>query len=619
MSTLADSLAVASDPSSSVEVLIAFANDPRPEIQQALGRNPNTPLDLLHQVWQQHPACILENPILTLWEFNRTGTLASQIGHGVLLKLYNHLRRQCEPLPPEIFTHSAFRDMIRKSMSSQDGDVFVFLPTERERALRRLLVEDSKYRGLFRFYETHAPDEVWKSLASDPDPDIRLDFANLLRSAPFDARPERAIAGEAARILMQDGRHEILQHLANCRFLPAVSVEELSRSADVEIREALSRCYLAPESALERLARDPEESVRVSLARNCEMEAIQRLLLRDSSVTVRKQLAESQHLPASLIGEFDLNDDPKVVRSVFLRADDKFRARILQMSQPEVQQALLDMEESLRPGFYRANKSAILPDILAKLSRANRVHSEIIDDMAQDERPEIRLGVALRLGSHKHWRGTPRNIALVNKFAKDSSPQIRHEICTDWRLDAESTASLFADRDPVLRKRTLCAVLDFLVAEREGRRFENYVKLYCEKAPLIVKLARDPDHAVRFAIASCKEAPPAAMKILFDDPESFIREAVFAHERWPYGVLIDLEKRLGSEGNGKVLRNGQTTPGVDALPILAKSRNPFERKLVAHCQRTSIRDLRILAEDPQPAVRQTARAKLAKRRKPKSA
>jgi hypothetical protein len=46
------------------------------------------------------------------------------------------------------------------------------------------------------------------------------------------------------------------------------------------------------------------------------------------------------------------------------------------------------------------------------------------------------------------------------------------------------------------------------------------------------------------------------MKILFDDPESFIREAVFAIERWPYGLLIDLEKRLGSEFNGKVLRNG---------------------------------------------------------------
>ncbi len=611
-------LSAASNPATPQAHLQQLAESPELEVRLAVASNPNSSESLLQSLWMKHPESLLGNPILTLWEFNKTGTLASHIGHGVLLKLYNHLRRRGEPLPPEIFTRPAIRDMIRWSMSAHERDVFEFLPTERDGALRRLLVEDSQYRSLFRFYEVHAPDEVWKSLASDPDPDIRLDFANLLRSAPFDARPERPVIGEATRILMQDGRPEVLQHLANCRFLPAVSVEELSRSAEVEVREALSRCFFAPESALERLARDPEEGVRVSLARNCEMEVIQRLLLRDSSATVRKELAENPHLPASLIGEFDLHDDPAVVRSVFLRADDKFRARVLNESRPEAQQALLDMEDSLRPGFYRANKSAILPDILAQLSRAKGIHTEIIDDMAQDERPEIRLGVAQRLAGHKHWRATPRNIALVNKLAKDSNPRIRHEICTDWRLDADSTASLFADRDPVLRKRTLCAVLDFLVAEREGRRFENYVKLYREKAPLIVKLARDPDHAVRFAIASCKEAPPAAMKILFDDPESFIREAVFVHARWPYGVLIDLEKRLGSKANGKVLRKGQTTPGVDALALLAKSHNPFERKLVAHCQRAGIRELRILAEDSHPQIRQTAQATLAKRSKQKS-
>lgn len=612
-------LAAASNPATPQAHLEQLAAASELEVRFAVAANPNSPEALLKALWMEHPGALLGNPILTLWEFNKTQSLASHIGHKVVLKLYNHLRRRGESLPPGIFSPSTLKDMIREAVLCHNAEVFEFAPAERESALRQKLVENGRYNRLFSFYEAHAPDEVWKNLARDSDPDIRMEFAQLLRSAPSDARPERPIIAEAARILLQDGRPEMFQHLANCRFLPADSVEELSRSSDVEVREALSRCHFAPESALERLARDPEESVRVSLARNCEMEAIQRLLLRDSSERVRKQLADSPHLHASLLGEFDLQDEPAVVRSVFLRADDKFRVRVLKESRPEAQKALLDLEQSLRPGFYRANKSAILPDILAQLSRAKGIHPEIIDDLARDERSEIRLGVARRMASLKHWRGTPRNIALVNKLAKDSSPCIRHEICTDWRLDPDSTALLFADRDPVLRKKTLRAVLDFLVAEREGRRFENYVKIYCEKAPLIVKLARDPDHAVRFAIASCKEAPPTAMKILFDDPEAFIREAAWAHDRWPYGVLIDLEKRLGSEANGKVLRKGQTTPGFDALPILAKSRNPFERKLVAHCYRASIRELRILAEDSHPAVCQTAQANLAKRRKPKSA
>ena len=607
-------LAAASNPATPQAHLEQLAESPELEVRLAVAANPNSPEDLLRSLWMKHPESILGNPILTLWEFNKTGTLASQIGHKVLLKLYNHLRRRGEPLPSGIFTQSAMKDMISEAVTRHDAEVFEFAPAEQDSALRRKLVENGKYNSFFSFYEAHAPDEVWISLAKDPDPDIRMEFAQFLRSAPFDARPARPIVAEAVRLLMQDGRPEMLEHLANCRFLPADSVEELSRSSVVEIREALCRCYLASESALERLADDPEEKVRVSLARHCEVVSVQRLLVRDSSVTVRQQLAVSPHLHASLLEEFDLRDEPEVVRAVFLRGDDKFRARLLCESLPEVQQALLDLEQSLRPGFYRANKSAILPDILARLSRANGIHPEIIDDLACDERPEVRLGVAQRLASLKHWRGTPRNIALVNNLAKDTSPRIRHEICADWRLDADSTAVLFADPDPVLRKKALCAVLDFLVAEREGRRFENYQKIYREKAPLIVRLAHDPDHAVRFAIASCKEAPPAAMKILFDDPESFIREAVFAHVRWPYGILIDLEKCLGSEANGKVLRKGQTTPGVDALPILAQSRNPFERKLVAHCHRVSIRELRILAEDSHPQVRQTAQANLAKRK-----
>lgn len=214
------------------------------------------------------------------------------------------------------------------------------------------------------------------------------------------------------------------------------------------------------------------------------------------------------------------------------------------------------------------------------------------------------------MASLKHRRATPRNIALVNKFAKDTDLRIRHEICTDWRLDAESTASLFAEPDPVLRKKTLCALLGFLVAEREGRRFENYVKLYRAKARLIVSLAQDPDHAVRFAIASCKEAPPAAMKILFDDPEGFIREAVLAHDRWPYGVMLDLERNQKS-GN-ESLFHGLTTPSSSALRLLAASRNPFLRLLVVRCKRTPVAEIRKLTNDRIPEVRKAAERRLSK-------
>ncbi len=610
MKSLADFIAVAADPSTSVEQLVSLADAPQEEIHRALARNPNTPVDLLQHFWETHPDCILENPVLTLWEFTKPESAVEFIGGKVLLLLYNHLRRKGEPLPSDIFKPATIEDMVREAVSSHNPDVFEFLPIEKASSLRRLLIENPAQRRLFRFFENKAPDELWLRFATDADPEIRLGFANLLRSAPFDARPQRSIVAEATRLLMRDGRPEVVQHLANCRFLPGELVEKLSFSGDVEARVALARCFFAPDSALERLARDTEEAVRISLARHCEEKSTQCLLLRDSSATVRKRLAESPHLCASLIQEFDLRDDPEVLKTLFLRADDKFRARILREAPPEVQHAVLDMEKSLKPGFYRANKAAILPDILAQLGRVKGIHPDIIDDLARDGRPEIRLGVAQRMAGQQHSRPTKRNIALVNNLAKDPSSRIRHEICTDCRLDADSTAALFGDPDPVLRKKTLCAVLNFLIAEREGRRFESYANCYREKAALIVKLACDPDHAVRFAIASCKEAPPAAMEILLEDAEAFIRNAAMSHERCPYGVMLDLVETKKSHMDCTTLFHGETTPSASALRLLATSQNPFLRKLVAHCKRTPMKELRKLASDPHPAVRDAALSRL---------
>ncbi|MFM8764417.1 MAG: hypothetical protein ACKOEZ_06245, partial [Spartobacteria bacterium] len=396
MKSLADFITVAADPSTSVEQLVSLADAPQEEIHRALARNPNTPVDLLQHFWESHPDCLLENPVLTLWEFTKPGSAVEFIGGKVLLLLYNHLRRQGAPLPSDIFRPSTIEDMVREAVLCQNPDVFEFLPKEESSSLRRLLIENPAHRRLFHFFENKAPDEVWLRFATDADPEIRLGFANLIRSAPFDARPQRSIVAEATRLLMRDGRPEVLQHLSNCRFLPGELVGKLSFSEDVEIRVALARCFFAPKSALERLARDTEEAVRVSLASHCEQNSAQRLLLRDFSATVRKRLAESPHLCGSLIEEFDLKDDPAVLKPIFLRADDKFRARILREAHPEVQQAVLDLEKSLKPGFYRANKAAILPDILAQLG-TKKIHPDIIDDLARDGRPEIRLGVAQRL------------------------------------------------------------------------------------------------------------------------------------------------------------------------------------------------------------------------------
>jgi hypothetical protein len=609
MTQLVASIAKVSDPSTSIDDLISFSDDPRPEIQRALARNPNTPIDLLQHVWQAHPDCILENPILTLWEFTKTGSAAELIGEGPLLSLYNHLRRHGEDLPAHIFHSKTLPALARQGLLRFDSAVFEYLPFEKDQAIRLRMIEHPANLKLFDVYQSYAADPIWERFATDPHPEIRVQFANMLRSAPLDKVPQRLeIFSKAARLLARDERYEIQIHLANSRYLPADLIEQLSKSSDARIREALTRCVFAPSPVLRNLARDSEEEVRLALAKYSASSDIHAIILHDLSMNVRRRLAENASLSRETMGLFDLRDHPDVLGALFRnpKANGALRLKILRGTSPEVQKVLLRMGKSLTPSFYRNIKPLVCPDILEQLGGAVSLHREIVEDLARDSRPEVRLGVARRITNRHNFAPLPKNVALVNAFACDSDPRIREQVCTDWRLKKSATAVLFGDPDPRVRKKALCAVLDQLVASRDARRFLDYQETYREKASLVVKLARDPDLMIRDVIANCPESPPAALKILFDDPEPLIRISARNHDRWPYGVMLDLVRKQNSNIDPRSLFQGETTPSIRALRLLAASRNPFIRFLVARCKRTPVVELRKLSSDPHPVVRETS-------------
>jgi hypothetical protein len=614
MKTDSEKLAAASDPSTPADTLAALAVTTDEAIRQALAANPNTPEDLLRRLWEDHPACLLANPILTLWEFSRANSVPDLVGDKVLLRLYNHLRATGAELPAHIFLPDSLRRMIRSGVSRQDPGVFAFAPFEKKTAIRIELLDSPARRGLFIFFQEHAPDAVWMRFAADPVPELRVAFAELLRSGPYDAKTPRPILAEAARLLFQDGLPEVLSHLANCRVIPPDLVERLAESPDVETREALARCVLAEIPTLQRLAADPAIPVRLSLARNCEREEIHRNLVRDPAADVRRQLAQNQTVSLAVLGLFDSKDLPEVLRAVFQarHADSNLRARLLREAHPAIQNAVLQMGSAYTPAFHRANKSSLTVETLAGLAESPRLPRSIVEEFARAPEPQVRLGVARRLGNSHNRVSSPANLALLELLARDPHPAVRLQICTDPRLGKESTAALFRDRDPVIRKKCVRAMLEALESRRSCRKLESYRCIYEEKAALVTDLSRDPDHAVRFAIASSSETPPAAKAALFDDPEAFIRDACREHTQWPYGVLLDLEKRLGPQADELHLRHGITTPAPDALRILAKSRNPFERLLTARCRRTPKAELQHLARDPHPAIREAALSRLQK-------
>jgi hypothetical protein len=615
MNTDSENLALASDPSTPAETLAALAEVPDVAVRQALAANPNTPEELLHLLWEDHPAGLLENPILALWEFSRAGSIPDLIGDRLLLCLFNHLRSSGAELPAHLFTADSLCEMVRSALSRQDPSIFAFVPFEERTSLRISLLDSPSRRMLFEFFEEHAPDAVWMRFATDPSPVVREAFADLLRSATSGNTPPRPIVAEAARLLFQDGRSDLLVTLANCRILPGDLIELLADSPVAEVREPLTRCIFAGVSTLKRLAADPAIPVRLSLARNCELEEIHQILVRDPAPEVRGQLAKNKSLSRGILELFDSHDLPEVLHAVFLarQADSRLRVRLLREGRAEIQGAVLKLGAAYTQAFHREVACLLAVETRACLAECTRLPRVIVEELARDPESRVRLGVARRLGNCFNRGSSPANLALLKLLAADPLSSIRLQVCSDPRLDKESTAALFNDRDPVIQKKCVQSVLGEFESLLTTRKFETYETLYKGKAALLTAMAHNPDHLVRLALAEARETPPSAKGILMHDPEPFIREACLKQSHWPYGVLLDLENRLGANAASRALRHGATTPSSSALRALSESPNPFERLLTARCRRTPKASLQHLALDPHPPIREAAMAQLQKK------
>jgi hypothetical protein len=128
MNTNEASLAAASDPATPVEDLFSLSINKDPGVLQALARNPNVPEELLQELWQRFPESILENPLLTLWEFTNAGSAAKKLGDRAMLALYNHLRDTGAELPEDLFTPKTLAYLARRGMHHFDGAVFNLNP-----------------------------------------------------------------------------------------------------------------------------------------------------------------------------------------------------------------------------------------------------------------------------------------------------------------------------------------------------------------------------------------------------------------------------------------------------------------------------------------------------------
>jgi len=607
------------DPTTPPDVLANLARSEDASVRRAVAENPNTPLEVLNRLWSKFPEALLANPIIAFWELTEPAALQKNISPAACLASYNHLRKKGAYLAPQIHTHEALKKAVEHAFRQQDTRVFAHAPSDPIAGVRLMFVKIAKGNSSnARFFYEKAPEAAWQSLSNDSDPVVRLSFAEWLREAVSNEM-EKPIPSfnQAARALAACKQEDVFLQLANCPPIPADVVQRLALSDSLEIRSALSRCTNTPPQSLEWLCKAPDESVRLAFAKNCRLAQAHMLLLSDPSLEVRKSLASNFRVARKILLQFDPNDHPSVLRNVFLNghAGAELRSRIFTNTNPDLKKVIAHSGFRLTPKFYFAHKNHIPHEVRSLLTERNGLHPQIAADLAVDSDPEIRIKIAHRLRGQYCWRDHDANLALLELFATDSDKNIREYVCTDSRLSLKQTEDLARDAEPEVRIKVLAHFVSRLEDFRNCSCPGSYAELYHEMRHLFLEAAKDPSASVRLRLSYAKETPPETLGILFDDPDSEIRINARAHSAWPFGAVLDFEK-AHPRFKGTT-RHGNTTPSLHVLHQFARSPNPFLRQLTAQCSRTGMRDLRALAADSHPFVRETALAKISKRKKPK--
>lgn len=638
-------LKVAEDSDTHPDVLSQLAESKDEVVAAAVAANPNTPEAVLFLLWEKHPACLLKNPLLHLWEFTEPGSLQSKIPPAALLSLYAYLiENEAGQIPENILPVKRRMQLFDDAMKidhDADFDIFARDPSPQ---VRCLFIDPPRSFYSHGQKKVFIQPETILNLARDSDPSVVLALAEVFSRGPL--RGNRYVSSEvdtfdaAARILFAYRIPAIDLLLSKASGLPPDLIYELSKYEEETIRENVSKLERAKIETHLRLCRDQSVCVRKTLAAATRFDSVQAIFLNDPSLEVRQALAASSHLTAaskeSLLihpdvktrvvfaaktsspynERFPLTEDPAVLSALLENygTSDAMIERIIENCPQEVQLGLLKRHKKLTREFYLQYGNKLHPKLLAHIARLGGIGGKILNELAVHPDPIVRRGVAKRLGSGGFFHVSTTNNYLVDLLVQDSDDEVREEMYDDRRLDKNQRLVLFRDKSPIVREKILRLVLGWLLAYRNRDYVWTYSDLYGFYQQAIVELASDPCRDVRLELATSREAPPTALGILFDDPDEEVREAARHHKRFPYGTILDLEKakpRL----KGRFIRvtAGLTVPSRDALKVLSKSRNPFLRYQVALHYKSGLNILRKLATDSHPLVRETAQARLQKR------
>ena len=565
-----------SDPTLDSAILSHLAKSRCRDKRRAVSLNPNAPLEVLRALWLEYPECLLENPVLTLWEVTLPSDIPDLIGQPVLLELFNSLRGRNESLPEMLFNPRRLGLLASAALDEWNASVFKNFPIDSDPDIRKTFIQAVQPHPRCEFFFDKAPHENWRALANDPCKEVVVKFAELVAKYELGEKPMRPILIESTLSLARRKNPKIQQTLARGAYLLPETVDLLIETGDARTRALLTGARLASLAAQLKLAGDSAKAVRLAMAN-----------------------AATQ---AGVLRAFRMDDDPAVLKAVLAnkKTPNDARCRIVREAAPEAQEVLCDAVNYLAIPFYFECKPHLTAKTRAGICQREGLNTDILLDLVHDAEESVRMAVALELEAKARTHFPVLIDKILNDFLRDPSEKVRLAIIPLTVLTHEHAHKLLCDASENVRAGMAAHLLKKLGDFRREKILANYEELYLEFASQLTAMADDPSHKVRLTLAAATETPPNAFWSLYEDRDHVgVVNAVHA-SLLPLGYYID-------EG---VKITHRKRPSRDLVKSLAQSENPFLRHIAAKSPHTTIRDLRRLSSDLNPYVAEAAAHRL---------
>jgi len=583
-----------------------------PVVLAAIARNPNTPKPVLFRLWAKFPEAVIENPVLTLWEFTSNGPLMAGIRREVIVSLYQAFLKTSGLVFPETLLPVDWRiDFLKKWPHQSTLPLHYFLrdPSEDVRLvfLEHTLPSKFGHAGSESF-----PIESLENLLTDASPAIWKAFLAAVTNKWIGPQTENlSFWQETARRLHSFRWRGVDASLSLWESLPVDLIETISEKAQPAILANLAALPNCPRSLHERFSTNDFEEVRAAVARFTPFPDLHGHFLSDPSFKVRAGLASSQHIEDDIQRRliFPKNADihlallnnpralPEVLKILSELPNVDIKSKLL--VHPNLPRDVFDefiklgpkhgiyqgqlasKRELLTPELYYRHKHSFDTCVFVAYASLPHTPPEILAELACH--PELEICKAVdQLIYHRETRSRLISdddaIMIIEAVLNHPDTIDTHPILRSARMSMAQAIRVFETPHFNDELRYAC-VLDRLKLYRREDRYVEYAELYRKiAAPLEPMLAHFSQRNLRW-ITSYNEVPTKIRELILNHPDSEVRASTRSHSRpIPLGAIIDAypEAFLPNE-----------IPCVNATPreILEKLANSSHTLLAANALR----------------------------------